>query len=300
VRCTVDIIVPVHNIKERGANLAKILSEKCPDGLKLIVVSDSKLINDHVSVNRIVQESANPTTRVVHGDFQNPGKARNIGLRSAEAEWVAFLDSDDEIDFDKLLLLVKNADLKSAQLAIGGIYYVFEDDTKNCHSFLNPSISIFSNLSLTPAFTRIVFNKSILWDDPFPNFRMAEDQCFVLGCLSSKPIIYCEEIYFYGYSIGKSDQLTKDLASLQDLFQSISYICSILDGLSFDSRRVAYTMIIRQSITFYMTVGLHLKKNSLALVVLLSKITARNPWLLARSLFLVLFYRPRRNYVKQA
>ena len=288
-----EIIVPIHNILERKSHLQRLLSLEHKEGISFIFVVDSNLKADELEVLNVVQKSFYPNSKVMAGDFQSPGLARNAGILLSRANWICFLDSDDDIDLGLLSLLLRKAQDNSALLAIGGIKYRSILSETSQEYFLNPNLSIADNLALTPAFTRMIFNRSLLATVIFPAFRMAEDQCFILDILALHPRIYAEEIYFYTYNLGYSDQATRNLGALSDLALSISYIDSRLKFLNRDLRRVATTMIIRQTFTYISTIKLFPNRRIFPILRILIKIVFLHPLIASYSFFLILLNRPR-------
>jgi glycosyltransferase involved in cell wall biosynthesis len=293
VEGNLEVIVPVHNISNRRANLSKLLSMDPRIKIDFIVVSDSTNSDDHSEVSGIVKGSLNPKTKVVRGNFGSPGLARNAGLSVATSRWVAFLDSDDEIDLNALELLISNAECKSAQLAIGGITFASQKSQKRMNYYLNDRISVLANLALTPAFTRMVFQRHLISKTFFLDFRMAEDQCFVFDVLAQNPRIHFEEIYFYTYLLGGVGQTTINRSALLELPMAISYINSRIKRSTPDLRQMAVTMIIRQSATFLISVGLNPSKALFRILRILASLAVHHPIRTVRAIALILMYRPR-------
>jgi glycosyltransferase involved in cell wall biosynthesis len=243
-------------------------------------------------VRQLIDGSEYCNAKFLCGDFGSPGDARNAGLSASESEWVCFLDSDDEIDLTQVQSLVSEAGKNDADVAIGGLIIRFGRQQTENKYYIDHHLALFDNLSLTPAFTRMVFRKVFLQGVIFPNFKMAEDQCFVLDLFRLTPKVHCSEIYFYTYNVGISLQATKDLVSLKDLSKSVNYIFSGLRFSVLEVRQMAVTMIIRQSFTFLSQVGLNVNKTSLSVWGTLVKVFALYPIISVRSIFLIKNHRP--------
>ena len=288
-----EVIVPIHNISERRDSLSKLLSMDARIDTRFIIVSDSRVDGDHSEVKRIVNASQNWNSKVVTGSFGSPGMARNAGLSVTDARWISFLDSDDEIDLDAVSKLISNTEKKSANLGIGGIVFHSQENHTRLKYFMNHSLPVLTNLSLTPAFTRMVFHKSLLSQVFFPEFLMAEDQCFLIDILIRNPRIHSEDIYFYTYNLGGIGQSIRSRKALSDIPLSVAYIASQMNKYSPDVQHAAITMIVRQSATFLRSVGLNPSKRLFNLFRLLTMILVRYPVKTGRSVALVLIHRPR-------
>lgn len=289
-----DIIVAIHNVQERGRHLQEILSKEFRSDTQFIIVSDSKIDSDHLKVRRLIEGSEYWNAKFLSGHFGSPGEARNAGLAASESEWVGFLDSDDEIDLTKVQSLVSEAEKNDADVAIGGLIIRLGRQQTESKYFIDHDLALLDNLSLTPAFTRMVFRKAFLEGVIFPNFKMAEDQSFVLNLFRLTPKVFCSEIYFYTYNVGLSLQVTKDLVSLKDLSKSVNYIFSGLRSSVLEVRQMAVTMIIRQSFTFLSKVGLSVNNTSLSVLGTLVKVFILYPLISVRSIFLIKNHRPPR------
>lgn len=89
----IDVILPVHNrphYVERAINSVLAQSEQ---GFKLYVIDDGS--TDETST--ILQKfNNNPKVQILSQPNLGVSAARNLGIRSSRAAWIAFLDSDDE------------------------------------------------------------------------------------------------------------------------------------------------------------------------------------------------------------
>jgi glycosyltransferase involved in cell wall biosynthesis len=288
-----EIIIPVHNISERHENLCKILSAALQPRINYIIVSDSKSEVDHDQVRSIVLNSPNPHSKVISGSFGNPGLARNAGLAKATADWVSFLDSDDEVDLSRMSTLITNAVENSAEVAIGGICLRYLDYSVNQKLFLNSKIPLCSNISINPAFTRMIFARKLISQILFPSLRMAEDQCFVLRVFSLRPVIYAEEIYFYTYNIGGASQTIHSFRALKDLPIAIQFIQSLIKNGDSAMLQMYITTIVRLSATYAKHIREFPFRSTAQVFRLLAKTFCRYPLYFLISIQAIFLYRQR-------
>ncbi|MDM1545267.1 glycosyltransferase family 2 protein [Ignatzschineria indica] len=89
-----SVVVPVYNKEPHIArSINSILNQTFTD-FELIIVCDPSTDNSNAEVAKFTD----PRIRVFHRDKPGPGgyAARNLGIKEAKADWVAFLDADDE------------------------------------------------------------------------------------------------------------------------------------------------------------------------------------------------------------
>ena len=99
----VSVVLPVYNRAHYVAEaIESVLGQTLPPD-ELIVVDDGST-DDSVAV---VERFARPGLRVLRQPNGGIGSARNAGLRAVTGELVAFIDSDDLWERDKLALQVE-------------------------------------------------------------------------------------------------------------------------------------------------------------------------------------------------
>lgn len=99
----VSVVLPVYNRAHYvGEAIESVLAQTLPPD-ELIVVDDGST-DDSVAV---VERFARPEIRVLRQPNGGIGSARNAGLRAVTGELVAFIDSDDLWERDKLALQVE-------------------------------------------------------------------------------------------------------------------------------------------------------------------------------------------------
>ena len=87
----ISVVIPTHQrapLLQRA--LASVFAQTLPAS-EVIVVDDGSSDDTRSMVQRHY-----PGCRYLHQDNRGVSSARNLGIRSANSEWIAFLDSDDE------------------------------------------------------------------------------------------------------------------------------------------------------------------------------------------------------------
>lgn len=99
------VVVPVYNKEPHiFRSINSILNQSFED-FELIIVCDPSTDNS----NNEVAKFTDSRIRIFHRDEPGPGgyAARNLGIQEAKAEWIAFLDADDEWYPDHLIEMEK-------------------------------------------------------------------------------------------------------------------------------------------------------------------------------------------------
>jgi len=87
---TISVVIPVYNAAEFiGEALDSVFAQTCLP-LEVIVVDDGS--EDHTP--DVVASYADKVT-YIRKERGGPGSARNVGIRAASGQWIAFLDGDD-------------------------------------------------------------------------------------------------------------------------------------------------------------------------------------------------------------
>lgn len=98
----VSIVMPAYNASQYiGATIASVLRQSEPDW-ELVVVDDCSTDDTREKVSALAESDARIRLIALEKNFGGPAGPRNVGIRSARADLVAFLDSDDIWHPDKL------------------------------------------------------------------------------------------------------------------------------------------------------------------------------------------------------
>ncbi len=104
-RPTVSVVIPTYNSQEtiKGA-LESVYSQSVPPDEVLV-------IDDESSDNTCAIVTSNfPEVRLIKKHNGGPSSARNLGIKNAKSEWIAFLDADDNWANDKTEIQLSEID----------------------------------------------------------------------------------------------------------------------------------------------------------------------------------------------
>ena len=112
----VSVIVPIYNVENwLGTCLDSLLAQSWVDWEALLVIDGSPDGSEKIARE---YAASDPRFTVIVTPNGGLGAARNVGLEHARAEWVTFLDSDDELTSRALELLLLAAERGDADLVM--------------------------------------------------------------------------------------------------------------------------------------------------------------------------------------
>ncbi len=108
---SISVVCPTYNSETFIETTLKTVFNQshCVD--ELLVCDDGSTDNTVRQVKRICNDlDGKIKYRVLVNSHQGPGATRNSGIKAAESEWIAFLDSDDVWESDKIKRIVEVID----------------------------------------------------------------------------------------------------------------------------------------------------------------------------------------------
>ncbi len=96
----ISVVIPVYNREKFIGNAIQSVLEQTMKPAEIIVVDDGS--EDFTSTVVMEKMRENCSIRYIYQKNMGPSAARNTGIKAAEGEYIAFLDSDDEWNRKKL------------------------------------------------------------------------------------------------------------------------------------------------------------------------------------------------------
>lgn len=98
----VSVVCPTYNSREFvERSLGSVLAQTIPP-FELVVADDGSTDGTPDLVEQVVGRDAPCDVRLLRQHHRGPGATRNAGVRAARGMWIAFLDSDDQWDPQKI------------------------------------------------------------------------------------------------------------------------------------------------------------------------------------------------------
>ena len=120
-----SVIVPVYNVEKYLRQCIESVLKQDFDDFELILVNDGSTdASAEICDDYAIRDSR---VKVVQQAHSGPSKARNLGLKMAQGDWISFVDADDIVDNDFFDDVSK---LEIADIVYFGFKYVTDKYTQ--------------------------------------------------------------------------------------------------------------------------------------------------------------------------
>ena len=128
----VSVVIPAYNRANTVADCLRSVQAQTYESLEAIVVDDGSIDATHQVVAILAREDAR--IRLIRQDHNRGAQAaRNMGIRAAQGEWIAFLDSDDRFLPHSLEVRLEVAKRENVSVVHSECYVIREDGIMKPH-----------------------------------------------------------------------------------------------------------------------------------------------------------------------
>lgn len=233
---SISIVIPVFRSRDYVTSCLESLCDQTMDDLQIVIVDDHG-DDDSIELARtFVGAYKGPKSFVFTETPANggPGAARNVGIKAATGDYIAFVDSDDFVDNDFCSSLHKAATEAGADLAFchlsfdyaGGKSAVSRNPLVKGNTFEGKEKSKYLK-RYKSFFTTYIYKRDFLLENGivFPCTHSAEDSCFLGCCLLSAKRIACVDKPLYHYLIyNTSVSKVKDKSRFRNRLSSFRHL----------------------------------------------------------------------------
>lgn len=204
----ISVIVPVHNTEKYLNKCIESIQNQTIGSIDIILVENASVDGSLDLCRRLAQENEN--IRYIHIDVGDLATARNEGLKLVRTPYVAFVDSDDEVEHDmyeSLLKIIKENDL---DLVYSNHCKVYDDGRIDYGCYSNDgkvlitkpkTLLKMSFKNIIPVSACVFVAKIALFDNlRFPPFHFYEDRGFTFNLINaSKKVGYVNKAFYRYY-----------------------------------------------------------------------------------------------------
>ena len=199
IKKNVDIILPVYNSKKYILNTINSIIKQNYKFWNLIIIDDFSTDGTYALLNHLKKKYSNNNNKIfLYQNIRNKGQAfaRNLGLKKSRSEFVAFIDSDDIWERDKLKYQL--------QFMLSNKYNFTYTDYKTVKNGKRKIIKVSNNFDYKSfikdtsiATSTMIIKKNILRNIFFPPLRLCEDFYFKCRILKIVKAYKCPHIYSF-------------------------------------------------------------------------------------------------------
>jgi succinoglycan biosynthesis protein ExoO len=238
----VSVIIPTYNVEKYIKQcIDSVLVQTYPH-FEIILVDDCSTDN---TVN-IIKSYKDSRIRLLINDVnKGPSYSRNRAIEASKGEWIAFLDSDDWWDINRLQKLISCANETSAEFIADDIYLILDGKERGFTTELK-SKGIFSThkpIKLTSVFLvendlgmqpmikkQLIKNGNIKFDE---DLKYGEDFKFYVECLEKSHLSVLFPVPYYYYRV-RNGSLTTNRNEL--ITQAINMTETLIDNYKYNSK----------------------------------------------------------------
>jgi glycosyltransferase involved in cell wall biosynthesis len=242
-----SVVVPISGMAGRLQNLTTWLSKLDLKDVEVILVHDKLDDKTGQELSDLINRFTQKKIELYEVHFQAPGPTRNFGIEKAKGKWIQFVDSDDLPDIENSLELTKCAP-QNAEVIRGMFSYY--DVKGQCTYAERQGVNPKAAIALNPGLWRFIFLRESLKDLRFTNFRMGEDQLFLLEYKIFSRVVHYSSLNIYTYYLNHSGQLTSQRKAIKELSNVITLTGQIYAESDSTVERYIAIMLVRQLLTY--------------------------------------------------
>jgi glycosyltransferase involved in cell wall biosynthesis len=211
----------------------------------LLVLDDCPRETIEFLQEKIKSQSNEDRIKMIIGNFRGPGGARNKGIEMAKGEWILFVDSDDFLYVDSVLLALAKVPNPCEYLV--GNYRTIDSVTQNQIGRTSKTANLIS-LAWNPGIWRILIRRNSI-QRVFPEIFMGEDQVFLSGLNISSDSFIFEKTQFYDYYVNSEYQLTKSPKMRREIISAFKKTYINFASIEDEGTKFRLILLSRQMLT---------------------------------------------------
>lgn len=203
----ISIILPIYNMEKYLSECLDSILNQNLRNIEIICVNDGSTDKSKEIIDTYAKKYINIV--VVHQENKGVGESRNVGIRIAKGQLIAFMDPDDFYPNSKTLSSLHDAYIKSNALIVGGSFSSFDGSKVNYsfkgelsgYIFKEEKHIKYSDYQFDYGFQRFLYNRKMLIDNNvfFPTYSRYQDPPFFLKAMLASKSFYAINKVVYRY-----------------------------------------------------------------------------------------------------
>jgi glycosyltransferase involved in cell wall biosynthesis len=285
---TCTIIVPIGWSTTNLAEIKTWIPFMDSSRIHIHLIHDIKDLTVSVLLQNLVEGLNRKNVTLSEGYFGSPGAARNIGLDSISTDWFCFWDSDDLVNTDAFLQVLEILD-QNYDLVVSD-YTLCRVGTKDQMVRINPN-RVVTEIVLDPGIWRMIFRTDFFGECRFRDFKMGEDQVFLVESkVESARILHTNKAW-YTYVKGQPNQLTSNQVHLSGFTETILFTARLASSIPGIKSKLIREFFAKQVLTKMKSGSIPSRVSGAAILIrTLGSTNPKNFYLLVSS-FITIFFR---------
>ena len=235
----VSIIIPVYNASQHILQCLESVKSQSFTDYEVILVDDGSKDDSAQIITRFIGAHTLSNYRLLQKENGGVSSARNAGIRAAQGQWIAFVDSDDWIEPDYLTLMVSAIRENEADFCLIG-FRAYDDDTQRFDIWSDyplPTGTIPGELYALTSFDYIwsrLYKKSILEEHGIlfdERISYCEDNAFNFDYVRHVDRFACVQQVGYNYRRGHAGSLSKSIVYPQMRVHFVEHMHGFVESL---------------------------------------------------------------------
>lgn len=233
----ISVVIPIYNKAEHLQECLKSVLCQTLNNVEILCIDDGSTDNSIQIVKDFIRK--NNYIVLIQQINQGAGAARNVGIKAAKGEYIAFLDADDFYPTKDILARIYTA-AKANNADICGGSFCEVDGDKRVSSFMGDMAGNtfskegwidFCDYQFDYAYYRFIYRREFLLSNQlfFPNYRRYQDPPFMLRAFVAAGKFYAIPDVTYCYRINCCP-VDWTVEKIYDL------LCGIKDNLAYSAR----------------------------------------------------------------
>lgn len=219
----ISIVVPVYNSEKCLNKCLESLVNQTIKDIEIIIVNDGSTDNSQKIIDEYIEKYPDKIKKLYK---QNGGQAsaRNLGIKNATGEFIAFVDSDDYVELDAYEFVVKEMENKNLDIICFDFYEIIDGEKKKFnHYFIDNEVTPDKKYIVSEAGPcNKVIRTKILIDNKleFLENRIYEDLAMipVIGKYTSKIEFLNKRMYYYVIHSNSTMRQVSYNKKIEDIF----------------------------------------------------------------------------------